>query len=106
MLSVKTPAVTLPCGTPAWTSRSALSEEVASAAIMGSAAERKSHLPEEVLAALPEALAEVRRTQPDGRIKKGSVVHELQQLLASKHGRPVSKAKIARAVPADFASRD
>jgi hypothetical protein len=66
-------------------------------------AERERDLP---LAALPEALAEVRRTQPDARPKKGSVVHELQQLLASKHGGRVSKARIARAMPTDFASRD
>jgi hypothetical protein len=70
------------------------------------AAERERDLPEKVLAALPEAVAKVRRRWPDARVMKGSVVHELQQLLASKHDRPVSKARIARAVPADFASRD
>jgi hypothetical protein len=69
-------------------------------------AERKRDLPAKVMAALPEAVAEVRRNRPDARLKKGSVVHELQQLLASKHGGRVSKARIARAVPADFASRD
>jgi hypothetical protein len=69
-------------------------------------AERERDLPAKVLAALPEALAEVRRTRPDARPKKGSVVHELQQLLTSKHGLIASKARIARAVPPDFASRD
>jgi hypothetical protein len=71
-----------------------------------SAAEWERDLPAKVLAALPEAMAEVRRNRPDARLKKGSVVHELQQLLANKHGRRVSKERIARAVPADFASRD
>ena len=71
-----------------------------------SAAEWKHDLPAKVLAALPEALAEVRRNRLDARLKKGSVVHELQQLLATKYGRPVSKESIAPAVPADFASRD
>lgn len=70
------------------------------------AAEWERALPAKVLAALPEALTEVRRNRPDTRPKKGSVVHELQQLLVSKHDRRVSKAKIARAMPADFASRD
>ena len=70
------------------------------------AAQRDRALPGRVMAALPAALSAVKKDHPNNEPQKGTVVHELQQLLASEHGGRVSKARIARALPADFASRD
>jgi hypothetical protein len=69
------------------------------------AATRKRDLPALVSAELPGARS-VAQKYPDADPKKGSVVLEIKRMLQEKHGMRVSKAQIAKAMPADFASRD